>query len=190
VSLKVALKFLKGPTHPAKPGGVLLFPNEGPLFLQPTLLNPEKSGLPGVGGEDGIRAVQISLAHQGEQMGLARQGQFIFRRQGQRDREEQIFGGAGKQSDPPPGGVQFFFQILLNPPDIPGEKGLLTGMSGESPGKFRQTVLEEDGMELFPLSLRAQIQVNGKEAFFPRTDLHQTLNEFIERHPADLLFRE
>jgi hypothetical protein len=178
VSLKVALKFLKGPTHPAKPGGVLLFPNEGPLFL------------PGVGGEDGIRAVQISLAHQGEQMGLARQGQFIFRRQGQRDREEQIFGGAGKQSDPPPGGVQFFFQILLNPPDIPGEKGLLTGMSGESPGKFRQTVLEEDGMELFPLSLRAQIQVNGKEAFPPRTDLHQTLNEFIERHPADLLFRE
>jgi hypothetical protein len=123
-------------------------------------------------------------------MGLGRQGQFIFRRQGQGDREEQIFGGTGKQGDSLPGGVQLFFQILLNPLDIPGDKGLLTGVSREDLGEFGQAVFEEDGMELFPLSLRAQIQVNGKEAFFPRTDLHQTLNDFIERHPADLLFRE
>jgi hypothetical protein len=82
VSLNVTLKFLKGPTHPAKPGGVLLFPNEGLLFLQPAILNPEKAGLPGVCGEDGIRPVQIRLPQQREQMGLRRQDQFIFRRQG------------------------------------------------------------------------------------------------------------
>jgi hypothetical protein len=78
----------------------------------------------------------------------------------------------------------------LNSLDIPGEKSLLAGMSRESLGELGQAVLEEDGMELLPRSFRAQTQVDRKEGFFPRTDLHQTLNEFFERHPAVLLFRE